>query len=601
MNNCTTKLETFTVTSKLTEILDQWNQTNSIGRQLGARVVGFIATPLTSLVDTVMHAALFAAKTVTGVVITPINIILKNPKLLDFELSSALVHLARTTESLFHIAILPFIALVNPSKAHALMTSRLSQKNEEIHQLQQKNKALQRKKGPLKNLRPQSGNSDELNKLKQENEALKAQHQEDQNQIEQLKQMYLLIRSVSPLKNMIYLNFMSFFKQINQNLLNNIPASHGPQIISQGIPEAPFLPDVLPSSKKTRTQINPTNESEQSKPKKKIALQQKGGIGDLAQEALTRAKNLRRAEVQAKDLMDKPETEGEKKLRERREKMEKQQAGPSTVQANQNEPNINLDAVLLNENCEESNLNLEDSVIFSGKGTADGIFEMEDVSDSDDNEQLSLQTRQSAREKSSPIAIKNSSNNPFDTMINQIPYISDISDQQKNEDQTAWDIPDDLIDQSYINTTANDNKSAEHDNEDNSSEKTNKKDKSPEPNGNVTGNMLVNHPTTNPVELGIIQNLKVIDQGKLNKAINTGLEALRRAKQNVENAIIKLKNNTDEDTWDAPVSDDNFTPLPDQLAYSVTMKRSLIDDQIKLKYYQERLLPAIKALIAMRI
>ena len=129
-----TRLENFTVTGKLTEKMVQWNHSDSIILQLGSRLVGFTFSLITSVIDAQFHSFVFVGKSLTGIVITPVNAFLKNPNLEEFELSSAFVHLIRAVQSLFQTAVLPFIILLDPEKAHALLPSNGENVQNEINQ-----------------------------------------------------------------------------------------------------------------------------------------------------------------------------------------------------------------------------------------------------------------------------------------------------------------------------------------------------------------------------------------------------------------------------------------------------------------------------------
>jgi len=124
-NHQMTKVENFSLTGLLTDELHKWshNTEQPVLGQLGARGVGVIATPLASLIDTIVHLHIFVGKTLTGIFITPYNIVILqvNPKYAapsDLELASALIHLTLTITSLFNTVILPLIILLDPCLAH---------------------------------------------------------------------------------------------------------------------------------------------------------------------------------------------------------------------------------------------------------------------------------------------------------------------------------------------------------------------------------------------------------------------------------------------------------------------------------------------------
>lgn len=152
------------------------NQINSVKAKIGARAIGFFATPLTSAIDSICHATLFVSKTLTGIVITPVNVFLNNPKLCEYELSSALIHLANTVDSLVKSVILPFIALRNPEKAYHYISheqglskqnAKLAEENEAIRlQLEDTKKNFSESEQKLQSLQKKSESHEKkLNEL----------------------------------------------------------------------------------------------------------------------------------------------------------------------------------------------------------------------------------------------------------------------------------------------------------------------------------------------------------------------------------------------------------------------------------------------------
>lgn len=138
-----TSLEKITLTGDLAEVLHGWCET-PVG-SFGASTVGFFVTPLTSLIDVVVHAALFAGKALTSIVVSPYNAIARciNEKYaapIDLETSSALVHLAKAVQSLFHAAILPFVFLLSPDRGYYMSQQTPSA---QIHQIEKEIKRNQ--------------------------------------------------------------------------------------------------------------------------------------------------------------------------------------------------------------------------------------------------------------------------------------------------------------------------------------------------------------------------------------------------------------------------------------------------------------------------
>jgi hypothetical protein len=118
-------IERFSLTHELLKTLADWNDSWSypILGPCAARIVGFITTPLTSLIDAIAHSILFVGKTITGVVISPYNFIVKHffdSKYLapsELEIGSALIHLAVATRCFPSILAVPLITLISPNFA----------------------------------------------------------------------------------------------------------------------------------------------------------------------------------------------------------------------------------------------------------------------------------------------------------------------------------------------------------------------------------------------------------------------------------------------------------------------------------------------------
>lgn len=119
-------LESGGITLELARELRKWGRNNNdpaLGK-LGARLVGFIATPATAALDAVAHSLFFVGKLYLGLILAPYHfaaakINVKTAVNHDLEIGSALVHLARAIDSLFRIAYLPLLILCNPDKGFA--------------------------------------------------------------------------------------------------------------------------------------------------------------------------------------------------------------------------------------------------------------------------------------------------------------------------------------------------------------------------------------------------------------------------------------------------------------------------------------------------
>lgn len=134
------KLESLSVTNELNKKLYKLhsNEKHPVMGSLAARTIGFIATPLTSLIDATVHSVFFVGKTASLVFIVPYNFVAKRidtkymaPEELQF--SSALVHLARVAESLFNVILMPLLVLNSPNKAFSLSQNQAGGKEVELH------------------------------------------------------------------------------------------------------------------------------------------------------------------------------------------------------------------------------------------------------------------------------------------------------------------------------------------------------------------------------------------------------------------------------------------------------------------------------------
>ncbi|CRX37444.1 hypothetical protein [Estrella lausannensis] len=119
-----TRCESFGLAQGLTKTLDAWDQSQNhpvIGK-VGARVIGVMVTPVASVIDAIAHLILFGSKLVVATVLLPYNFIatlfipsIALPK--DLEISSSLVHLTRTAESVIGIVTLPVMCIFDPGRA----------------------------------------------------------------------------------------------------------------------------------------------------------------------------------------------------------------------------------------------------------------------------------------------------------------------------------------------------------------------------------------------------------------------------------------------------------------------------------------------------
>ncbi|MBA3236800.1 MAG: hypothetical protein H0T62_00420 [Parachlamydiaceae bacterium] len=149
---CTERLDW---TAHFMQQVEETNRSSdSIFESVSTRVAGSVGILFVSLGEAAAHALLTVGKTLTGIVVSPYNCLADTcfpersaPQ--DLELSSALIHLISTIECIFTATILPFVCLMNPSRADAWINSRTAhhqvenieinhvEVNEGVEQLQQ--------------------------------------------------------------------------------------------------------------------------------------------------------------------------------------------------------------------------------------------------------------------------------------------------------------------------------------------------------------------------------------------------------------------------------------------------------------------------------
>lgn len=131
-----TPWENYSITANVTKAMAQLNQPEEAKYLIltapTSRIVGAVVIPFAALGDAFAHLTSAAGKIVTGIIISPYNTLAvvffpDSAAAIDYEFSSALVHLIRTIQSLFDGVTLPFICLLNPARAHQYMQHRLGE------------------------------------------------------------------------------------------------------------------------------------------------------------------------------------------------------------------------------------------------------------------------------------------------------------------------------------------------------------------------------------------------------------------------------------------------------------------------------------------
>lgn len=121
-----TEFENFSITRELTGYLSDLNNNGTVQGYFFSRSIGLVAIPFTCLADAAVHISLCALKIIIGFGVSYYNAVtyLLFPEYrasTEFELSSSLIHVLRTCESLSKSCILPFLCVLNPIRANGVM------------------------------------------------------------------------------------------------------------------------------------------------------------------------------------------------------------------------------------------------------------------------------------------------------------------------------------------------------------------------------------------------------------------------------------------------------------------------------------------------
>ncbi len=131
-----TTWENYSITAGVTKTLAELNQPKEAKYLIitapTARIAGVVLIPLAAIGDAFAHLTSATGKILTGVIVSPYNSLAvvffpDGAISIDYELSSALVHVIRVIQSLFDGVVLPFICLLNPARAHQYMQHRLGE------------------------------------------------------------------------------------------------------------------------------------------------------------------------------------------------------------------------------------------------------------------------------------------------------------------------------------------------------------------------------------------------------------------------------------------------------------------------------------------
>ena len=133
-----TALENFSLTEMFTTKMHKWNHdtVHPVLKPIAARIVGCALVAFAALADVLVHAALTLGKTVAAVAVLPFRPFFNLPQ--DVELSSPLIHLMRSTHSIFNVVILPLLCLLDPDRAYQItQTTNIVKLKHKITKLQQ--------------------------------------------------------------------------------------------------------------------------------------------------------------------------------------------------------------------------------------------------------------------------------------------------------------------------------------------------------------------------------------------------------------------------------------------------------------------------------
>lgn len=601
MNNLT-KLESFTVTAELIDVLDRWNQSGRIGYQLGARVVGFFGTIGTGAIDVITHTALFGGKTLTGIIVSPLNLGLKNPKLVDFELSSALVHLSRAVNSLFNIAILPLITLWNPSKAHALILPNAPEQNEESYKLKQdKNKSGMPKKLPKRT----PPHIEENHKLKNEVESLHKQHAKDLNEKSKLHEEIELLKET----NQSLLNALG---GKSTPIYNSYKVSFNEPVVIESISSS--IPFVSPSSSPP---VPPPPPSITSKPvvrliKPKIGQDSTSAQtsvvdhGDVVKQALGQRVKLKNVKDRAPLIEQNPpqETELQSQLRKRKNKINDSSPSDSTpsretpppIEKPQISSEINLSPACPNG----QSINLEESIIISKEKPSEaGHFAQEPIQPLQElNKNTEGLRPLKNSEKNKPVLGPLEFNtNPLENLLKNMPVFAPAQNDENNN-IAEWDKQLTAEEEVMVAERLRSNAEKEgrmYDYKGPVVDHTiTQIDLKPKAMPHLDGQM-------NPEVLAMVVNLIPRHQKSLLQAQNNPAE-LSTIKGRMERTIQSLKEKSGDEREDETLNEEDSHLSPNEMCYSVVAglpTMSPLTASNKMKYYEEAL-TVIKKLMALR-
>lgn len=191
-NNCLQAHEEFSLTGKLLEVTQKWDQKTNLGF-LGTRLVNLTCTPFTALIDAVAHLALGALSicglSQLGMIYNGVAYLLSSEKRSPITFTGGLINLAQGLKHASAILILPFLAAASPesaadhfkhrpSVAHAKLRLEIQKaKNAEAEANQAKQHVINNVKAAFSTVRKQNGEisqkKQQINKLKNKVKTLK--------------------------------------------------------------------------------------------------------------------------------------------------------------------------------------------------------------------------------------------------------------------------------------------------------------------------------------------------------------------------------------------------------------------------------------------
>lgn len=113
--------ENFSITRELTSYLNDLNNSGTVEGMIFSRAIGFVSLPFTCLADFAVHISFAALKIITGIGSLFYNLLAYGffpsyRATSEYELSSSIIHIMQTIQSLIRGIFFPFLCAIDPEK-----------------------------------------------------------------------------------------------------------------------------------------------------------------------------------------------------------------------------------------------------------------------------------------------------------------------------------------------------------------------------------------------------------------------------------------------------------------------------------------------------